>query len=527
MKGASRPKPISAGLAREAVWILILGLMIRIYACQYTHIINQDGTLYVHQARAIYYGEWGKIATCGTGFLSNYPFFIAGAYFIFHDWIAATKAVSLVFGSLTLVPLFYLYRRFFDIRLSAVATLIFAMMPVFVGQSADSIRDPVYWFFMTLGICFFTAQMGKNAYGYLLASSLLFLMAGWARIEALLVILLTAGYILFFNHEKKGIKLAVFFLPVALLILASFSASFIYKFPASGLYRSTELIAKMTGPWSHYQELRAELKAMAPQIQNPVVRFFLPEARNFVWLIALGTLVNRALEAYFYPLFIVFAFGFLGVRQKLKEDGRIGYFLLLVAGGIVLLYVHILHWWMIYNRFLAVIIFPSAVFAGLGLQRISSFLQRRFGFEENAALSLICALILISTLPKNLQPREADKLVFKEVGSRIASLEGNRNEISVVSPMDTIRWLSFYANLGHKGAPCPQPYNNFDEVMGKNYKEFIRNLRERRARYVLWDEKHWPQNRFDFFQPDYRRHFKEIGRWHHRDTGQMILYKFH
>jgi hypothetical protein len=527
MKDEIQIRNVQYGVSREAIWILILGIVIRLYACQYTYIVNQDGTLYIHQARAIYYGQWDKITPCGTGFLSNYPFLVAGFYAIFQDWIMASRAVSFAFGSMMLFPLFFLFKRFFNLRISALGTLIFAVMPVFVGHSADSIRDPVYWFFLILGLYLFIAQPKKKYSIYLLASSLSFLMAGWARVETSLIILLTSGYILFMGREKRGIKLTLFIFPVLLLTTASFYAVFYYKLPSLGLNRFAEIFDKLTGPFAQYQNLRSQLKIITPHYENPALRLFFPEARNFVWLVALGSLVNRALESYFYPLILFFVLGFFGLRQRLAEDSRIIYFIVLVTGGIVLLYFHILHWWMIYNRFLAIIILPSAVFAGFGLERLIHFLQKRLKISENTASIILCAFILISTLPKNLNPREEDKQVFKEIGTKIARIEGNCQEISVASSMDTIRWFSFYANLHIKGAPCPQPFQNFDQITGNSNSDFIRNLKERAVQYFLWDEKHWPKDRYDFFQPTYRSRFKEIGTWYHKDTGKMILFKFH
>ena len=57
------------------VLIFILGLVIRLFACQHTVIVNPDGVYYIHQARAIYYGEWNSLTSCGVSFLSNYPFY--------------------------------------------------------------------------------------------------------------------------------------------------------------------------------------------------------------------------------------------------------------------------------------------------------------------------------------------------------------------------------------------------------------------------------------------------------------------
>ncbi len=130
----NNPGRVGAGVI---VLIFILGLVIRLFACQHTFIVNPDGVYYIHQARAIYYGEWSSLTSCGLRFLSNYPFFIAGAYAIFHHWVVAAQFVSLFFGSITLIPLYFLCRRFFDRDISALTTLVFALLPVFVARSTD------------------------------------------------------------------------------------------------------------------------------------------------------------------------------------------------------------------------------------------------------------------------------------------------------------------------------------------------------------------------------------------------------
>ncbi|MBW1838262.1 MAG: hypothetical protein JRI99_15305 [Deltaproteobacteria bacterium] len=50
--------------------------------------------MYIYQAKAIFYGEWENLKTCILPYISNYPFFIAGVFAIFRDWIVAARSVS-------------------------------------------------------------------------------------------------------------------------------------------------------------------------------------------------------------------------------------------------------------------------------------------------------------------------------------------------------------------------------------------------------------------------------------------------
>jgi len=174
---------------RISILIILLGFAIRLFSFHYTYIINPDGVLYIHQARAIYYGIKDSILTCSMSYLSNYSILIVLAYKIFGDWVAAAKSVSLFFGTITLIPLYFLLDRFFKKEITVLTTLVFALIPIFVAKSVDVVRDPIYWFFSVLGLYLFVSQIEKRNYLYLILSSLCFLMAAWARIEAILFVL--------------------------------------------------------------------------------------------------------------------------------------------------------------------------------------------------------------------------------------------------------------------------------------------------------------------------------------------------
>ncbi|MBA7662508.1 hypothetical protein ES703_70537 [subsurface metagenome] len=64
----------------------------------------------------------------------------------------AAKSVSLIFGTMTLVPLYFLLKRFFDESIGLLVLLIFALIPVFIDRSVDVVRGPIFWFFSVLGL---------------------------------------------------------------------------------------------------------------------------------------------------------------------------------------------------------------------------------------------------------------------------------------------------------------------------------------------------------------------------------------
>jgi 4-amino-4-deoxy-L-arabinose transferase-like glycosyltransferase len=517
------------------VLIFILGLVIRLFACQHTYIVNPDGVYYIHQARAIYYGEWNSLTSCALTFVSIYPFFVAAAYALFHEWVVAAQFVSLLFGSMTLVPFYLLCRRFFDRDISTLTSLVFALLPFFVAGSAEAVRDPVCWFFLTLGLCFFIELDQRNDRLALLLSCLSFIMASWARIESALFIMVSFIYLLAVPQEGRIRKAAFFALPLIGALSLIFCAVVFLDKPLMHILRLHDIVDKLSAPFIAYEALRAGLVELrlAELMRQPleaVMPHFLHKARNMVWLVGLGTLIKYMIRAYFYFFFILFLLGLGGVWRRLREDRRIAYLSLLSLSAFILFYLHVIQTWMMFDRFWAIFMLPAFVVIGFGVQKTVLIMKSKCRLKTSTALFIACLLILICALPKDLKGREADKIVYKQMGEFIAEREGSDREIRILKSLRTPNWISFYANLNYEGAACPT--TNFDmeaipfeETVFKDYDAFVRYLKKGGITYFLWEEKAWPACGFNFLDRKRPDHLKEIGAWHHPDTGRVILYK--
>jgi hypothetical protein len=206
-------------------WIVLLALMVRLYACLTTHIVNPDGIHYIHQARAIFYGQWERLTTCHINYVSILPIFIASAFAIVRDWVIAGRLVTLLFGTATLIPLYFLLKRFLDKTLCNLTILIYALIPVFVNRSADIVRGPIFWFFLSLGMLFFVSQWDNEQRRHpfrsdLMLSSLCFLFATWTRTEGAYAIIVSGFYLVIARHDHKLFRIFCFSIPMLLIILA-------------------------------------------------------------------------------------------------------------------------------------------------------------------------------------------------------------------------------------------------------------------------------------------------------------------
>jgi hypothetical protein len=519
-------KTIQKELAEPITWVLMVGFGIRLYACLNIYIINPDGVHYIYQAKSIYYGPWADITACQVKSLSNLPFLIAAFFPIFQDWVVAARAVSMVFSFATLIPLYFLLNHFTDKQTSSLTTLVFAMIPVFVSRSADIVRGPVFWFLLTMGLLLFIKNLDKPCRSRfqsgLFFSAICLLLATWTRIEGAVFLAGAGLYIIVFDAQRKITKLLSFASPVLIIGIGIMATS---PFVGKSLFQTLKLeqiTTEVVAFGEHYEAVRNELQKLAYQY-NDYLAEFIKKTRSIVWFLPIALIINYSLEGFFYPYALILAIGFVGIGKRIQQDRRILFFLLTAMLSIVVLYVHLLNNWMIFNRFLAILIFPTAVIIGYGVDNTLCFLKERFGLKPYTAFWVMAACILLAGLPKNLSPIEKDKVVYARIGQIIAERKTPDEIVKIASAKsNAYMWAFFYAHRYYPGPLCFKAYNG--EILEK-YDKFVKHLNAKKVRYVLWEEKEWPHDRLDFLSSPHKEDFRLLGQWHHRDSGKLMLFE--
>jgi 4-amino-4-deoxy-L-arabinose transferase-like glycosyltransferase len=518
----------SSGKHKGTAWfivsLVILGLALRLSAYLNTDIINSDGAVFITQAKAIYYGLWGSVNQCTLPYPTITTFSIAAFYSLLGDWVVAATAVSLFYGAMTMLPLYLLAECFFDRETAAAATLIYAVTPVLVDGSVDIVRDPAFWFFSVSGLYFLVRQKESSARDLLL-SSLFLILATWTRIEAIVYIAMAVPFFFVDGKGRAFRRTMIFLMPTAVIMILAIGSQ-MWRHPESiTWYRITEIPFRVAASLSQYNDLRGKLAELAihPPLDIPVE--FFDNIKTTLWFAGLGVIFQNAMETFFYPFVFFYAAGLKGLGNRIRRDRRTLYFVMVVPAAFLLLYVYVFIHWEMENRWLAVALFPSIIFLGWGLERVMAFFKSRFNLKKRAVLTFLCIMVLISALPKNMKARGEDKVVFRTIGETIAKIEGNTKKIEVLGLGASVRWAPFYANVRFRGAPCPDAYRQYADLIGYSYDEFLGTLHEKGIQYVVWEEKKWPADRFDFLRSSYQRDFVRIGSWRHPDTGEMILFK--
>jgi hypothetical protein len=290
--------------------------------------------------------------------------------------------------------------------------------------------------------------------------------------------------------------------------------------------RLATIVDKFTTHYAGYKYIINSLSNIAFIYRFEMIGSFISEAKTNAWLLPIGMLINRLLESLLYIYAAVLFIGiyvFNNINRKSLYDR---YIVIMLIAYIMLFYIHIISSWWIDYRHICIVLIPCCLFIGYGLSYILSYIKQHARTTQGIAVLLIALAIVLTTMPKNLFPRDIDKDVFKAIGQFIANRETDAEGISISSPSNIHRWISFYANMPYKGVVCPDPTpENSWELTTADQDQFVRHLKEGHIKYLVWTERQWPDDKIDFAGIQSRLNLKELGRWHHPDTGEIVLFE--
>ncbi len=508
-------------LSYGAIGTVLLGFLMRVYLFAFNPTISPDGFLYIQQAKALYFGLFDQVLACYM-YLAPYPILVALVYPVLGDWVVGAQWVNIFFSTLTIIPFYWLLRRFFGDMTAWITLMVFALLPEYVSLSRDVLRDPTFWFFSVSGLYLFILHMEKRSFKWLLLSSVCLTIGAWARIEATLFIIVSIVFLLFLNKTYRWKDMFFFLVPYIAIAATSIILAHFRAIDLIELLKPQRLLSLPLGVISNYDALREQLYKLYNTELITVSPYFIPQVRKILWFIPLGTLLAQLAETLLFLFFILLFVGMVFWTKRLKTDRRVLYLWILSIMSLALLYVQIIYYWHFNSRFLAVFLFPSFIFIGTGIKRLTTFFSSRFQLRNNLEYAIMIAIILALLLPKTLRANfSEDKLVFNEIGNYIAERENNSRPVSVCGAFKDVRVINFYANVNSPGAPCLKNTAIFKNTDAKELKQVLIQDFD----YFIWDQQGWKNKEIEKLSLDIEKHFIKLQEWPSNRWGKLILYE--
>ena len=202
--------------------ILTLGLILRFYYLPYDVPIVTDGFYsFVYAAKTVFEGnlpiEYGTTNTGWANFLALFfslsdtsdPFYL----------MQIQRSLSVILSSLTIIPAFFIFRKFVNIRWALFGCLLLTIEPKLLMQSLEGINYTLFFFLFVSAIALFLTKTKLSlflSFGCIACITLV-------RYEGLLLLIpLSIMYFLKFKDKKSIVKfLGMIF--IIIIILAPIS----------------------------------------------------------------------------------------------------------------------------------------------------------------------------------------------------------------------------------------------------------------------------------------------------------------
>ena len=153
---------------------------------------------------------------------SGWPEFLSLFFMNFHsdnliDYMNLQRSISIILSGITVIPIFFICKKFFNSNYSLLGALIFAFNPSIIINSTIGISEPLNILAITLGILLFLNTNKKIIY----SSFGLFAWATIIRPEGQFwFIAFSITYLVYFRKKRKDLIMFLICLAVFLLVLS-------------------------------------------------------------------------------------------------------------------------------------------------------------------------------------------------------------------------------------------------------------------------------------------------------------------
>jgi hypothetical protein len=385
-----------------------------------TDVITPDGVFYVNLAKMIKAGDYQRMSR--DGFFNLYPFLIVFAQKVFFNWETAGRMVSVVSGSIAVVPLFFIFKRLINVKIALIAVILYIISPRLVQYSADVLRESSFWCFSLIAIWLALTGIFSQKWFYVVFASLFSALSVLLRIEGVSVMIIILLWFCWYYHtgilnrKRFTVNVIVFivsapliFSPALLLVkhtlgewnlgLAGTKIPYLITHDANKTFNEhTDIIKETSEQFQSFIEISERHRYI-----TFVVETFYKFSRSFnvvfVFLLLFGLFLRRSTpySKNEIPFLIWFAVSFFTSFAYLAKTYYIS------------------------TRHGLIMVFPALVWAGIGFYEFRDFLFNRL--KKNIImqryaqhLTFFLFVVLISVMLPQTLSTSKDKVELKRAG---------------------------------------------------------------------------------------------------------------
>jgi hypothetical protein len=497
-------------LTEKQQLLLLVGVAfgLRFYAVLMAQGIANDSAAYGFMARDFLKGDYVK--GLSSALHPFYPLLISLVSFDLVYVEIAGRLISLFFGMLALIPVYYLVKEAAGQEAGFFWGLFYAFHPYLVTYSGMLLTEATYWGLLVSSVYFFWTGLKREKAWRMALSGIFLGLAYLTRPEGVgyvfvyLIWIVVEG-ILRKKWLKKFILIGILILPVFIFVIPYI----LYIHQETGQWLISKKAIEVQSQFSRKSVEQADsFKRIHRNIRGKKDFEILRIMRKIVVYLPSG--IYYYLRAYHFSLWPFLFFGLIRIRQK-----AIAYEWFLAC--LVLFHLFSLSTFVPSTIRFSVPVIPLSLFwAGTGILEIRRHLEKINRSHAEEAIFLFILFVILIQLPQCLRPERSHRSEQKRIGLWL-----NQNTPSDAIIMSNSPQEAFYANREFVLLP---PGTLVRGKPGRSYEEIIRFAREKGIQYILVD-RYTSEINPDFIKSIQDSDLKECYQYKAKDGTMTVVFK--
>jgi 4-amino-4-deoxy-L-arabinose transferase-like glycosyltransferase len=446
--------------------LLLLAFILRIFLVFFPEVIYNDGTEYVRSAKLILSGNWG-----GSKVPPLYPALIALVSLFTSDFELAGIWVSVILGTLVILPVFYLGKEIFDEKVGVLSALFAVVQPFLYMSSGSVLTESAYHLLLCTAVLFSWKAFSSGKFYSILLFSLFTTFSYLTKPEAIGFLFVFSVWVGLVHSpvEKRSWARKIGIISAAILAFLVFSSPYLIQ------------IRKETGRWGISKKLNVMIGSLSEEEETPSIWVMRKKkALTLSSLVknplpVLGKVGTGLLESiykfqqvYNPLLFLPALLGWVFLFKKKNSCSLKGSFFLM--SHLVFFFGFVLPFFFITRRYTSQMISISIPWAAFGFLGLTEWLHQRWGrsvsLKKFSVPLLLFILIGLFIQGRVIHTRER-RVIKREVG-----LWMKENLLKGSKVMSRLPQEAFYAEFPW----VRMPEEEYDKIMGEAQSKGVRYL---------------------------------------------------
>jgi len=440
----------------QYIYVLLgIGFLTRMIFFSEIYLISMDGAFqYIPAAKLFAWGEYREALHQLQ--LPLYPFLVSVVSRITGNFELSGQIISLVASILAVIPLFLLGKSIFGEAAAFWAGIFYLLNPEMLQRSVDVLKEGLLIFLLFSAVFLFYLFLSRRRVCWLVASTLITLLAMLTRVVSLMFIPVFIVWILFL--KKKPFDINFYKRLGYIFVILALCSTVVIPLMMN--------IKAVTGQWDITKKGLTARNLIESILFDRKLEAVEVERGPFV-------LVKKIIKVY-HPILFLFLLAGLIRRKAIPRDFFQEMFLFSFISGHLII-IGLMMWST--QRYLFFPILLSYLWAGAGAVEIQEKVMRRIHLSPQRVTLGMFILVFIVFLPVLLKPQRVDKLGRKAIGFWIKGQEIGRPLI-----LTDAQRVAYYAEgdllIMNKG----------------NYKGNISEARAKGVKYIVVREKNIEKN---------------------------------